>query len=592
MDGITPYRNDKQMGLFRRAVCILTMAVISLSLIKAAAYAMPADKLVKLSNSESCNKAQAHWDKNELDSSLICFNIVANRADQKQSREDMLYVVAASTAMANIYNSNFYDFERATHWLLISEQIATKHGLTPMLANIYLVMASLENSKECIKLDQESSQQILNLLRKAFNIAFQENDQYVLVLAICNMISTTIGEHNLQTIEKELKLFQSVEIYDTIPARNFAKHTCIAAIALNNQQYNIALKELAELDGSDVSEHIRPQYHLFAHELLFDVYRDMKNDALAYFELDTMEQIARDNGLTIGIIETLRQKRDYYAERGNIALANDYELQFHRARDLFMAEAKVAKADEEKVLFRLNEANNEIKELSYKQRIQQTELMAMAVVALLLLTLLVLAWVSHRQTKEKNRSLYEQNQQLLANIDRMRQLRQEQERREKEQQALEPNLQPTSLPAEKYGRGKMGDDDITQVMDKVERVMDTATEIFAIDFSLDQLAELTGESRSRLSQAINQVPGRSFYSLLNEYRVREACRRMNDKKQYGGLTIEAIGQSVGFKSRSNFVATFKRITGLTPSTYLKQPPAPDSPTTETHADSLGSRRSF
>jgi dihydrofolate synthase/folylpolyglutamate synthase len=36
-----------------------------------------------------------------------------------------------------------------------------------------------------------------------------------------------------------------------------------------------------------------------------------------------------------------------------------------------------------------------------------------------------------------------------------------------------------------------------------------------------------------------------------------------------GDTIEAIAQSVGFKSRTSFVALFKKLTGLTPSAYQK-----------------------
>lgn len=38
---------------------------------------------------------------------------------------------------------------------------------------------------------------------------------------------------------------------------------------------------------------------------------------------------------------------------------------------------------------------------------------------------------------------------------------------------------------------------------------------------------------------------------------------------YGGLTIEAIGQSLGFKSRTNFTAIFKRFTGMTPAAYQR-----------------------
>ena len=51
--------------------------------------------------------------------------------------------------------------------------------------------------------------------------------------------------------------------------------------------------------------------------------------------------------------------------------------------------------------------------------------------------------------------------------------------------------------------------------------------------------------------------------------IKEACKRMGDIEHYGNYTIEAISESVGFKSRSTFVTSFKRITGLTPSQYQR-----------------------
>lgn len=61
----------------------------------------------------------------------------------------------------------------------------------------------------------------------------------------------------------------------------------------------------------------------------------------------------------------------------------------------------------------------------------------------------------------------------------------------------------------------------------------------------------------------------SFYELLNEYRVREACRRLSDEEHYGHLTIEAISISLGYKSRTTLLNAFKKQTGLTPTEYQR-----------------------
>ena len=539
----------------------------------ASAYTMPADKLLGMSNKQLCYKGYDFYLKSQRDSALICYNIVASRADKKQSREELDYACYAFATMANIFIIDFYDYERSMQCILKAEQIALKNNLNERLAHIYVSMASLEGSIKNIQQNFAFSHTVFELYRKTFHQSLkQENGQRYTALALINLITLALEHHKLDLILNELEMFQDMTINDTILECVYAKHQCSAALLIRHQQYDSALLELMELDVClSMAEQDRPIYKAIAHENLFFAYRDMKDHDAALYELEQLETISEQSNIKFGVIEALLLKRDYYALLGNNALADKYDLEYHKAKDNYIADTKLAKADEEKVLFKLNEANHEIKELSYKQRIQHTELIAVAVVAVLLLALLALAWVNYRRTKQKNETLYQHNMQLMANEDRLRQLHQAEE-------------EATSAPTVKYRRSNMEGDDITQVMEKVDRVMESSTEIFSADFSLDRLAELTGETRLRLSQAINKVPGRTFYSILNGYRVREACRRMDDKAKYSGLTIEAIGQSVGFKNRSSFVAIFKRITGVTPSAYFKQSTEPNSPTSEPQAD--------
>ena len=57
--------------------------------------------------------------------------------------------------------------------------------------------------------------------------------------------------------------------------------------------------------------------------------------------------------------------------------------------------------------------------------------------------------------------------------------------------------------------------------------------------------------------------------LVNEYRIKEAMHRMTDKR-YADMTIEEIGNLVGFANRQSFYASFYRIMRETPNDYRKR----------------------
>ena len=99
--------------------------------------------------------------------------------------------------------------------------------------------------------------------------------------------------------------------------------------------------------------------------------------------------------------------------------------------------------------------------------------------------------------------------------------------------------------------------------------MGTAPEIFDKSFTFRRLHELVGGNAKYISQAINTYAHCDFRTLLGQYRIREACRRINDMEHYGNYTIDAIAKGVGIMSRTSFIQNFKKHTGLTPSVYLR-----------------------
>ena len=131
----------------------------------------------------------------------------------------------------------------------------------------------------------------------------------------------------------------------------------------------------------------------------------------------------------------------------------------------------------------------------------------------------------------------------------------------------------------KYQHTQLDEDTRAELIERINQVLESSSEVFSDTFSLDRLSELVDAKHSNyVSQVINEHFGCNFNAMVNDRRIKEACRRMSDVEHYGNQTIKAIAHSVGFNSHSNFVNTFRKFTGLTPSAYLKltRTPHPDN----------------
>jgi AraC-like DNA-binding protein len=126
-----------------------------------------------------------------------------------------------------------------------------------------------------------------------------------------------------------------------------------------------------------------------------------------------------------------------------------------------------------------------------------------------------------------------------------------------------------SSPRHKYQSSSLAEDNKTMLNNSIMKVFES-DEIFSTEFNMQKLAALVSSNYNNVSQVVNEQFGKNFNQLLNEYRIAEACRRLNDIEHYGKHTIEAIGESVGYGSRSTFITQFKLLTGMTPSDFQHQ----------------------
>lgn len=212
---------------------------------------------------------------------------------------------------------------------------------------------------------------------------------------------------------------------------------------------------------------------------------------------------------------------------------------------------------------------------SYEQQEVSTRIDTLNAHILLLITGLsiigiVLALILYytRQLRAAQKVLVRRNQELIVQMEESRHLREQQQAAKK----MPASLQPVVLEEEPNG-GE--DEDKTpaisserqnELFQQIVMVMNDTEVIANPDFDLNTLAKMLQSNSKYVSLAINNSSGNTFTSYLNECRIREASKRINDPA-YSHLTLAAIANSVGYNSINSFNTNFKRIVGMTPSKY-------------------------
>lgn len=187
--------------------------------------------------------------------------------------------------------------------------------------------------------------------------------------------------------------------------------------------------------------------------------------------------------------------------------------------------------------------------------------------ALLVVFLVVLMLVWRRQKRlqmDAYRLLLAKDKQLAILDKKSRDLR------EKYLDALAEGVSRKVASVEDVKPGSYGNlrqDKAEDLLRKINNVLDTPELVFSPDFNLDVLSAQVGSNTKYVSVVINETYGKNFKTILNERRIREAIHLLTEDDQYKNSTMMTIALAVGYKSATNFIAAFKRITGMTPAVY-------------------------
>ena len=265
----------------------------------------------------------------------------------------------------------------------------------------------------------------------------------------------------------------------------------------------------------------------------------------AVFYMKKAEDLARDAGFTELLINTYSSLHDIYAETGNRRMADEYRHKKLELNDSLFNTREFSKIRDLEMFHEIDRFKKRISMMQIEKKMRRRTLVTVSVALLCVAALCILIFVQNRKLRRKNRNLYDRNMAAMKAEEKLREAIQSQQ--ETAQQTDAGNASEPEEASEKYSGSSLSDSKGKEIEERI------------IELMADEKA----------AQVPNERMGTTFSRLLNESRISVARKRFVDFEHYGHLTIEAIVAELGFKSRSTFSKTFKRITGLSPSEFQR-----------------------
>lgn len=499
--------------------------------------------------SEQLNDKAYHFiARKEIDSALVCYSVVANRyyEQERQTPKERERSLFAMNNIGYLYFFYYFDYEKSYHYLLQALKLSEQYGLKDVQSHVYLNLANLYRTNADMHHTHEFDRMILAYYKKAFYGSLEVKNWRAFVVMFYGLAYFANTTDNVPAISREIAVFSRQRIPAEVPMLVFSRYLCKEMDACRRHDDAACLQYLdsmmAHIDASDTPERFRILTLLQKARTLTRMSRTPEALTCMQTAMDLADQY-KSKDLQVYIS---RRLYEYYAQSGNRATAAKYELAYLQKKDSLLNFSKMESIGKMHFLEQLKQVNDTVEQLSQARKTQNVILLAVLSVTVVVLVFTLLLARSYRRLKRNHELLYRANVEMQAKEDEMRRKRDE-----------------------KYRGSSLAEDEKDQLMERIQAVVENTQEICSDSFSLNRLAELVGYNYKYVSQVINEKYRKNFNALLNEYRIKEACRRLNDLKNYGNLTIEGVGMSVGFRSRSNFEQTFKQNVGMSPSEYRR-----------------------
>lgn len=127
----------------------------------------------------------------------------------------------------------------------------------------------------------------------------------------------------------------------------------------------------------------------------------------------------------------------------------------------------------------------------------------------------------------------------------------------------------------KYARSGVETDELIRIHDTLKLKMYEFKYFKNPELTLAQLSNEIEVHPNVLSQVINSLENQSFFDYINFLRVEE-FKTLIVKNVHDQFTLIALAYECGFNSKTSFNRNFKKVTGLSPTDFIKESKIPVS----------------
>lgn len=113
---------------------------------------------------------------------------------------------------------------------------------------------------------------------------------------------------------------------------------------------------------------------------------------------------------------------------------------------------------------------------------------------------------------------------------------------------------------------KENNENLSEIIQAIDSHLRSQKTYIKSDYSVKDLSDELKLPSYKVSKSINELLNTNFSSYINQWRIQEAKHILQDKNNQH-LTIDAIGEMVGFNSRVSFISSFKKVENTTPHAF-------------------------